>query len=101
MKVFVKWGLIVLILGAVILIVLRYLQCNRRGKESGQPYQCKILCSDPDWMQTEKEYFTMREGKCYKVYDYGDNMSIRRVGLENCGEKEIPKASSVEDAIYI
>jgi len=96
-----KWGLIAIVIGIVVLIILRYLQCRKRGKESGQHYKCNILCSDPDYMELETEYYMMRERKCYHVIDFGDNMSIRRVSLEMCGMKEEPKVSTgVEDAVY-
>lgn len=101
MNKFIKWGLIAVLIGGLGLLIAKYLQCRKRGKESGQPYRCKFFCGDPDFLDIEKEYFMMREGKCYRVYDFGDNMSIRRTGLEMCGEKETPvKNNIVEDAEY-
>ena len=98
---YVRLGLIALGIGAVLFLVLKYLQCRKRGKDSAQPYRCKFFDADPDWMEAEKSYYMMRDRKCYHVIDFGDNMSIRRVGLEMCGEKEIPvKSNVVEDAEY-
>ena len=96
---YVRWGLIALGIGAVLLLVLRYLQCRKRGKDSKQPYRCKMFNGDPDWMDTEREYYMMRERKCYHVIDFGDNMSIRRVGLEMCGMREEPKKSDVVEEV--
>lgn len=91
--------MIALVLGIVGYVVYQYLQCKRKGRESGQAYRCKLFCGEPDFRLLEEEYYTMREGKCYRVFDYGETMSIRRVDLINCEEQDEPKKSDIVEEV--
>lgn len=101
MKSWLKWGGIIIVAGIVGFMLWKFWQCRKKGRESGEPFKCKLFCGDPDFRLLEEEYFTLKEGKCYRVFDYGDTMSIRRVAIENCGEKDLPvKSDVIEDAEY-
>lgn len=98
-KILAVIGLVMIIL---IIALFRNKKCRKEGEKLGMPYRCKFFDTEPTTLIAEDHYYGKRDGKCYKIIDYGNNMNIRRVSLDHCGESEPPKkVETVEDAEYI
>lgn len=92
---------IVVVVAVLILLVSMSKKCKSEGSKLGVPYRCKPFSSEPVTVIADEHYYGKRDGKCYEFLDYGNNMSIRRVSMEKCGEKEqVKKSDVVEDAVY-
>lgn len=97
-----KWGGALLLLILVVVFFYKQYECKTAGSASKKAYRCPFFCSEPEFLVEEDQYYTMKEGKCFEVTDYGAQMSIRRVELEYCGEKApVLKSESLADFTYI
>lgn len=95
------WIAVIILAGVLFLLINMQKKCKREGDKLGSPYRCKMFSSEPVMVIAEEHYYGKREGKCFEFLDYGGDMSVRRVPMEKCGEKEPEKKSDiVEDAIY-
>lgn len=81
-----KWKIILAVLALVILVyaILQFIECRKLGKASGKSFKCSLFSSKPVSILPIDEYYDMREGECYKYLDFGDRMSVRKVGLDKC-----------------
>ena len=95
------WLVVIIIVAVLYLIINMQKKCKREGDKLGVPYRCKMFSAEPVMVVAEQHYYGKRDGKCYEFLDYGGNMSVRRVPMEKCGEREpIKKSDYVEDAVY-
>jgi len=95
------WLVIIILVVFLVLVINMHKKCKREGDKLGTPYRCKIFCSEPVTIIAEEHYYGKRDGKCFEFLDYGNNMSVKRVPMEKCGELEpIMKSNIIEDAIY-
>lgn len=67
---------------------------------TGKPFECNPFSSTPDFFTPEEVRYKMREGKCYEITDYGKKLSYRQVGLSMCGESEVKRSDTIEEAIF-
>lgn len=65
-------------------LVLQYWECKKSGKASGKSFKCDMFKSKPVSILPIDEYYDLREGECYHYLDYGDRMSVRKVGMDKC-----------------
>lgn len=83
------WSVILLVVLVFIFVLYNNKKCKREGAKLGVPFRCKFMDSEPVTLIAEDHYFGKRDGKCYDIIDYGNNMSFREVSLSNCEtEKE-------------
>lgn len=93
---------VVIIIAILLWALVKNKKCKQEGNKLGMPFRCKFFDSEPITLIAEDHYYGKRDGKCYEFLDYGSNMKIRRVSMENCAEKESTKKSDViEDVEYI
>lgn len=81
-----KWGYGLLIIAIVVFGILcyQYNICREKGKKSGGAYKCGLFSKDPVSILPIDEYYDISNGECFHYIDYGDRMSIKKVGMEKC-----------------
>ena len=82
------WVVIVLIILVLGFALMQNKKCKKEGTRLGVPFRCKLMDSEPVTLIAEDHYYGKRDGKCFDIIDYGNNMSFREVNLSNC---ETPK----------
>lgn len=75
--------LIVVIAGIWIMLYQKSI-CREKGKKLGGSYKCGFFSKDPVSILPVDEYYDLSGGECFHYIDYGDRMSIRKVGMEKC-----------------
>lgn len=100
MRKIIKWGIIISLSALAIWLWNKYRKCKKKGEESGKIYECNPFSSEPTILTPDEVRYKMLEGKCYEITDYGEKLSYRQVGLSQCGESEMRRSDTVEEAIY-
>lgn len=80
-----KYGLLVVLVVIIGYILIQYFECRKRGKASRKSYRCEFCSDTPVPILPVDEYYDIgKDGECYHYIDYGDAMSMRKVGMDKC-----------------
>lgn len=63
-------------------------KCNIEGNKLGVPFRCKFFDAEPVTLIAEEHYYGKRDGKCYEIIDYGNNMGFTEVSMAYCETKQ-------------
>lgn len=85
-----KIGFWALIAGLLIFVLVKYAQCNSKGKKGEKPFRCPLCSGEPVLMTASDEYTMMIDKKCYEVTEYGERLTYKQVERERCGEDTQP-----------
>lgn len=78
--------MIIVVVALIIIVyaIMQLIECRKLGKASGKDYKCRMFGSNPVSILPIDEYYDLREGECYHYLDYGDRMSVKKVGMHKC-----------------
>lgn len=79
-----KYGLLVVLLVVLGYFAMQYFECKKKGDASGKSYKCNFCSSVPVSILPIDEYYDLSGGECFHYIEYGDRMSIRKVGMDKC-----------------
>lgn len=82
----IKYGLIILIVLVLGFMAYQYSECQRKGKAKGGSFKCGCFSREPISILPIDEYYDIRGGECYHYIDFGDSMSIKKVGMDKCSD---------------
>lgn len=82
----IKYGFLILLIAILGYMAYQYNECQKRGKLKGGSYKCGLFCKEPVSILPVDEYYDLRGDECYHYVDFGDSMTIKKVGMDKCSD---------------